>query len=146
MVRVLPARLVAPAAVAAAVVAGTACVAIVDPGVPGRYPSCPWLALTGYPCPGCGGLRAVHALTRGDVSLAADQNLLVVAAVPVAVTAYLWWLRRRWSGPPPRTDGAGRTDGDGLPRSTYWAVGIGSVVTIAFGILRNLPWFAWLAP
>jgi hypothetical protein len=135
---VVPARLAAPVLVASAVGAATALLAVVDPAVPGRYPPCPWHALTGLYCPGCGGLRAVHALTRGDIALAASSNVLVVAAVPVAVLAYLWWLRRRWLGP--------RARGPLPVAVTYWAVGVGCAVLVTFGVLRNLPGLTWLAP
>ena len=38
-----------------------------DPHASGSWGFCPWLALTGHYCPGCGGLRAVNDLTNGDV-------------------------------------------------------------------------------
>ena len=38
-----------------------------DPHEQGSYGFCPFLALTGHPCPGLRGLRAVNDLTHGDV-------------------------------------------------------------------------------
>ena len=35
---------------------------------PGHYPTCPFLAITGWYCPGCGSLRAVHDLLHGDLA------------------------------------------------------------------------------
>jgi len=68
-------------------------VAAVDPADPGApYPDCPVLALTGVPCPGCGGLRALHALTRGDVPAALALNPLVLLALPLAVVGLAVWL------------------------------------------------------
>ena len=43
-----------------------ATLATVDPNQPGHYPTCPFLATTGFYCPGCGALRAVHDLLHGE--------------------------------------------------------------------------------
>ena len=43
-------------------------------------PGCPFHALTGVPCPGCGTTRAALALARGDVSAAFGWNPLAAAA------------------------------------------------------------------
>jgi hypothetical protein len=110
-----------------------ALVAAVDPHTRGRYPVCPWHAMTGTWCPGCGGLRAVHDLTHGHLVTAAGENLLVVALVPVLA---IWWLVTRIR--------SGRTGG-GLvlgPRATMVLV----VAAVAFTAVRNLPFGAALAP
>ncbi|WP_199819255.1 DUF2752 domain-containing protein [Streptomyces sp. NRRL S-378] len=65
-------------------------VRLADPTRPGRFPRCPFHALTGLDCPGCGSLRALHQLTRADVVAAADYNLLLVLALPAIGLA---WLR-----------------------------------------------------
>ncbi|MGW6572926.1 DUF2752 domain-containing protein [Streptomyces sp. NPDC054945] len=59
-----------------------------DPARPGRFPSCPFHALTGFDCPGCGSLRALYQLVHAHVAAAADYNLLLVAALPCA--AFVW--------------------------------------------------------
>src|SRR5918994_5670912 len=69
-----------------------------DPHVSGSWAICPFYALTGLYCPGCGGLRAVNDLTNADLIGAASSNLVFVALVPLIV---LWWVRwtgRAWSG------------------------------------------------
>ena len=43
-------------------------------------PGCPFHALTGVPCPGCGTTRAALALARGDVAAAFGWNPLAAAA------------------------------------------------------------------
>lgn len=129
-------RLSAPAAVAACAAAATTFVAVVDPGVPGRYPVCPILAVTGSSCPGCGGLRAVHALAHGDLGAAADHNVLVVAVLPVVVVGYGLWVRRRLAGRPVRI---------GSSVAPVTAV-VAAVMMLVFAVLRNLPAFAVLAP
>jgi hypothetical protein len=44
-------------------------------------PPCPFHALTGLPCAGCGTTRAVVALARGDVPAALALNPLATAAM-----------------------------------------------------------------
>lgn len=124
----------APVAVGIVALGGCAVLAVVDPNQPGRYPLCPFRAVTGLDCPGCGTLRAIHALTGGDLARAAEHNLLTVVLLPVLTVAWLRWLGaslgrgRSWALP---------------PAVTYGIVG----VIAAFWIVRNLPWtpFTWLA-
>lgn len=71
---------------AAASVAGAAGVLgilyLFNPGTSTLYPTCPFLALTGYYCPGCGSLRALHQITRGYVTIAFGLNPLLVLSLP----------------------------------------------------------------
>ena len=124
----------APLATAAAALAATTYVGLVDPNQSGHYPTCPFLAITGYYCPGCGSLRAVHALTHGEVGAAVGLNVLTV--VGLVVVAVLWWLwaLRSWRGQP-RTRVA--------PAWTLY-LAIGTVVV--FWIVRNLTMGEALAP
>ena len=46
------------------------------------YPKCPFHALTGLNCPGCGSTRALHALLHGDVATAFGFNAVFVVALP----------------------------------------------------------------
>lgn len=46
------------------------------------FPKCPFKALTGLDCPGCGSQRAVHALLHGHVDEAFRQNALIPIAIP----------------------------------------------------------------
>ncbi len=124
----------APAAVGAAAVAGAVTVAFVDPNEAGHYPTCPVLAVTGLWCPGCGTLRAVHALTRGDVATAVDLNALTVLLLPVLVLAWVGWLAVRLGRRPAPL------------RVPTWAGTTIAVAVPAFWVLRNLPVAAALAP
>lgn len=111
-------RLVAPLAVGALTVCAAAYVGLVDPNEPGHYPLCPTKALTGLDCPGCGGLRATHALVTGDLVGALDHNAFVVLVViPLAVVAWVAWLVRCWRGPATPVPGAAPVP------SSYAAVG-----------------------
>jgi hypothetical protein len=46
------------------------------------FPKCPFFALTGCKCPGCGSQRAIHYLLNFDVFNAIKENVLLVVAVP----------------------------------------------------------------
>lgn len=129
-----PAPWLAPAAVGAAAVAGAVTVALVDPNEAGHYPTCPFLAVTGLWCPGCGTLRAVHALTHGDVATAVDLNVLTVVLLPVLAVAWAGWLASR----------LGRRSAP-LPVPTWAGLAIAGAVP-GFWILRNLPFGTALAP
>lgn len=52
-----------------------------DPAQHDFYPRCVFRALTGWECPGCGGLRAVHALLHGDLATAWRWHPLLVGAL-----------------------------------------------------------------
>src|SRR3954463_9043379 len=80
-----------------------AATAMVDPSRPGAYPSCPFRAVTGLQCPGCGSLRAMHDLTHGDLVGALDHNAVLVAVLLYATLRSAWVLVR-----PAATGGPGR--------------------------------------
>lgn len=101
-------RLVAPLTVGALTLGAAVYVALVDPNEPGHYPLCPTKALTGLDCPACGGLRATHALLRGDVVGALDHNAFVVLVLlPAAVVAWVAWVVRAWREPSAEVPGSG---------------------------------------
>ena len=74
----------------AGVTAAIAVAVFVDPSTT-HVPLCPFHSATGIYCPLCGGLRALHALSRGHVETAIRDNLLLVAAVAMlpVIAAYL---------------------------------------------------------
>jgi Protein of unknown function (DUF2752) len=74
-------RLTASAIVALAA-GGLSVIYLVDPRSSDLYPPCPFLALTGFYCPGCGTLRALHQLTLGHPVAALDLNPLMVLLLP----------------------------------------------------------------
>ncbi|MFI6510724.1 DUF2752 domain-containing protein [Streptosporangium sp. NPDC050855] len=140
--------------VAALAGAAVAFVAAVDPGEPGHYPPCPFLMLTGLYCPGCGGLRAVHALAHGDLPAALGFNPLVVIMIPVLAALWGRWTLRAWRGGAPDPDGGRYPGYPGYPRiSRMSGISVRPVyawsllaVTFAFWIARNLPFGEFLAP
>lgn len=163
-------RLAAPLAALACAAAGFAAVGAVDPNEPGRYPPCPVPAYTGLACPGCGSLRAAHALAHGDVTAALGDNALLVAGAAVLAVALLRWVlaafrpgpqraapgaRPRPPRPPrpapapgaePRPAGAaGRSPGRRPAVRVPPGPALFALVA-AFTLLRNLPFGAVLIP
>ena len=102
------------------------------------FPVCPFYAITGLYCPGCGTLRCLHALLHADLRSAFGFNALTVLLTPMLVVA---WLSVGVAGiggrHPPRVWNA--------PRWTGWVI---AVAVGLFWILRNVPWapFSWMAP
>jgi uncharacterized membrane protein YhdT len=91
------------------------------------YPRCWLFVLTGIECPGCGGLRAAHALLNGDVARAWSLNPLAVALAPVAGWVVL-------------ATGLKRHRGVSLPNpfGHRYAIAVLLGITVGFAIARNL--------
>lgn len=119
-------RLVTPLVTAGVAAAATVVLAVRDPHVPGSYGFCPLLALTGFACPACGGLRATHDLAQLDLASAWAANPLWVLLVPLVVAAWVVWVVRAARGRP----------GPRVPVEVGWAL---LAVVVAFGVARNLP-------
>lgn len=112
-----------PSLTIALVAAGTVLLTLRSPHA-GGYGICPILALTGYLCPTCGGLRAVHDLAHLDFAGAWGMNALLTLTLPLAALILLAWWWRAWRGLRALT----------VPAPV---VIIGAVVIVGFGILRN---------
>ena len=107
--------------VAAVVVALAAVVLrLIPPGAGTIYPPCVFRLLTGWHCPGCGSLRALHALTDGNVVLAWSMNpLLVLFVVGLAGSVALRALQIR-------------------VRPLAWTYPVLPLVIVAFWVGRNV--------
>ncbi|HEV3363053.1 MAG TPA: DUF2752 domain-containing protein [Acidimicrobiia bacterium] len=132
-----PAPWIAPAVVATAASGAAGLLVAVDPNVPGHYPTCPFLAVTGLYCPGCGSLRLVHELLTGHPGAALGLNPLLMMVLPFLLYAYLRWA-------------AERVAGVRLPpiKAPPWSMRLVPVLFIAFAVARNIPVapFSVLAP
>ena len=120
--------------------AATPCVVLLafrNPEDSGLFPPCPFLALTGYHCPGCGTLRALHQLLNGHLLAAIDYNPLTVFFLPFLAYAFSAAMVGGIWGPKLPTVF--------IPAGWIWAL---LVAVIGFGVLRNLPVFPFslLAP
>lgn len=122
------ARLAAPAGVTAAVAGLAGFVLTHNPHTHTLSTGCPFLAVTGFYCPGCGGTRAVYDLMVGDFGSAVSMNAFVVFVfVPLAVIGFGYW----W----------GRSLGWRLPafNPPSWAIWSAVGAIAAFWVVRNLP-------
>lgn len=52
--------------------------------------SCPMVAITGFPCPGCGVTRACVSLVRGEFYKAFCQHAFVYVLIVYAVFFFVW--------------------------------------------------------
>ena len=99
-----------------------------DPATSGMFPPCPVHYLTGWYCPGCGSLRAIHQLLHGNLRAAWGLNPLTVVLVPFVTyglaSSALFEIR-----------------GQGLPQPFLRPVWIQALCAaiMLFGIARNLP-------
>ena len=116
------------AAVFAAAAAAALALRVFDPATSGVFPPCPVRYLTGWYCPGCGSLRAIHQLLHGNFQAAWAMNPLTMILLPFVcyglASHALFEIR-----------------GHQLPQLFLPAVWIRTlcVVIVLFGILRNLP-------
>lgn len=117
--------------------AGAAVLYSFNPSTSRLFPPCPFLAVTGLYCPGCGSTRAMHQLLHGHVATAFDFNPLVVVSLPLVGLALAWQALRPRRGAPAAS-----------ARLPGWWVWVLLAVVVAFGIARNLPWkpLRWMAP
>ena len=123
------------AAVTALGVGAIGLLTVVSPEEQGHYPTCPILTVTGYYCPGCGSLRAIHALTQGDIATAWDRNPLLLVLGPLLLLAWATWGLRI----------LGKTTWTttNIPAAWIWIV---FVAILAFWVARNVPGWTWLSP
>jgi hypothetical protein len=99
-----------------------------SPEATGWYPRCPFHCLTGLSCPGCGSLRALHAVLHGRLVKAFCCNPLLMACLPIIGA----WLAVRVFG----ALALNRALEVRFPPSVSFGMAVGVVV---FFIARNAP-------
>jgi Protein of unknown function (DUF2752) len=116
---------------------GAVLLRLLDPAHSLVFPPCPLHYFTGLYCPGCGSLRAMHALLHGDLRQALAMNSLTVILLPFIGYGLISEIYRHLWGRP--------IVGTRLPANWIWAL---FAVIVLFGIARNLPFhpFDLLAP
>jgi hypothetical protein len=133
----LPLLLLHPALAVAATLLAALALLLLDPAEVGRSVDCPFHWATGLYCPGCGSLRAMHAMLHGQIVPALHSNALAVIAVPAVLLL---------AAPLPTRTGAGRS----LERLVLSPVLSRTflIAVLAFWVARNLPFWplSWLAP
>lgn len=116
---------------------GVSVVAYFDPVTAGFFPLCPFYAMTGFYCPGCGLTRGFHALFHGDLASALHFNALLpfyfFVLAYMGISMFLVSAR-----------GRGLSFGALKPKFLYGFM----VIFVVFTLVRNLPFypFTYLAP
>ncbi len=116
------------AAICGIALLGAAFLLLVDPAAAGWMPPCPFHALTGLQCPGCGSLRAIHSLLHGHGAQALAYNPLTCIGLPFLAGWWLWHARRAATGRAPAAPF--------IRPALLWSI---AAVVFLFGIYRNLP-------
>lgn len=90
---------------------------------------CIFHEITGLHCPGCGGTRALVSLIKLDIYQAYKYNMLIVIAIPFFIVQIVcrYILKLKYKIP-----------------NFVWYILI--VIVIIYGVLRNIPYFSFLAP
>jgi hypothetical protein len=106
-----------------------------DPAQVPIYPVCHFHRLTGWECPSCGSLRALHELLHGHWRSAVRLNLFLVASLPLLAALSLRFAREKMQGKP------------AVFIRPFW-LWLYLAAGLAFGVLRNLPFpqLAFLRP
>ena len=106
--------------------AGATYLFIFEPGKSGFFPVCPFRALTGFTCPGCGSTRGLHRLLHGDIVGAFEFNPLLVVSLPFLLYALVRYTTAAVTGRP--------LQGNRLNAKYIWML---FVVIMSFWIFRN---------
>ena len=108
-----------------------------DPGIPGVFPSCPFLSITGLYCTGCGSQRALHDLLHLNIPGVLRYNLLFLPAIGFAgyhlfIKFLAKFSSKRYISPVHHTN---------APRIIL-------IIVVVFTVLRNIPGYPFnlLAP
>ena len=118
-------------------VAGLVLLRIYNPATSALFPPCPVHYLSGWYCPGCGSLRAIHQLLQGNVRSAWAMNPLSMLLFPFLI----YGLGR---------EAISYVTGQPSPQFAVPGASIRALcaLIVLFGIVRNLPFhpFDLLAP
>lgn len=88
---------------------------------------CVFYQATGIYCPGCGMTRALLAALQADAHQAFRYNALLFLVTPL-LAVYLVAQKKR------------------MVRTGRWLMAAMLVMTLGYGLLRNIPDFSYLAP
>lgn len=109
-------------------VIGAGVLRVFNPASAGFFPPCPFRAMTGYLCPGCGTTRALHEALNGNFAAAFRLNPLMMVLLP-------------YVGYAGASSGMETVFGRALPRffirpAYIWAL---LAVILAYWVVRNIP-------
>jgi hypothetical protein len=106
---------------------------VLQPGKTPWLPICPFRALTGFLCPGCGSTRGMHQLLHGNIIAAFELNPLLLIALPFLFVALLDYTHRVMTNRPLRHNTL-------APKYIYTIFG----VVLFFWVFRNSPWYPFV--
>jgi len=107
---------------------------VLEPGKSAFLPGCPFRALTGFTCPGCGARRGLHQLLHGNLAAAFQLNPFLILALPFLLYALLSYTNSVFRGNPIRRNT--------LPAKFIWAL-FGFV--LFFWVFRNTPFYPFVS-
>ena len=123
-------RPLAVAAVWVLIAVAATYVFIFEPGKSGFFPVCPFRALTGFTCPGCGTTRALHHLLHGEVWSAFQLNPFTMIMLPIMLYVMATHTYSVIRGVPSQQKP--------LKQEYIWLL---FVVVVTFWIVRNTPYY-----
>jgi hypothetical protein len=109
---------------------GAVYIFVFEPGRSGFFPVCPFRALTGFTCPGCGTTRGLHKLFHGDVVGAFQLNPLMLLLLPILFFVLIRYTSATMQG---RSINMNRLDAKYI-----WTL---FAVVLSFWIFRNTPFY-----
>ena len=118
----------------ATLAAGATYLFLFEPGKTGFFPVCPFRAITGFTCPGCGSTRGLHRLLHGDVVSAFEFNPLLILSLPFLLYALLRYTNAAIRQKPLK--------GNQLNAKYIWLL---FGVIMFFWIYRNTPFYPFVS-
>ncbi len=114
--------------ICAAALLGLGFLLLLNPATADWIPPCPFHALTGLQCPGCGSLRAIHNILHLHWAAALAYNSLTFLCLPFVGAWWLWHAGRAVTGRAPAVPF--------IRPALLWCI---VAMVIIFGIVRNIP-------
>ena len=120
----------------AIVITGSLLIYFIDPAT-GHLPGCLFHSITGYYCPGCGTVRALHSVFHGQLLVGFQYNPLAVLLLPFLAYGLLLRITQLWKI-------------NFLPRIALSSrfISLSLFVVLIYMVIRNIPVypFTYLAP
>lgn len=94
--------------------------------------ACVFYEITGLYCPGCGITRSILSLIDGDIYQAFRYNPIIFIDIPlIIITSIIDFIYK---------------DNKKVKKVTNVIYIMLLIITLVFGVLRNIPYFSFLAP